>query len=104
MPRWLDTNERGVLLTEAVIPEIGKGWQDLDEEDVAAIDHKIIAGTRHPIARWGTTTRVLSNQALVDATWTPPQPGYYALEAEIQPSEDYTIGSGFARSTIAVGS
>ncbi len=100
--RRLATNER-VLLTEAVIPEIGKGWEDFDEEEVAAADHKIIAGTKHPIARWSTTTRVLFNRALVDATWTPQNAGYYSLEAEIQPSEDYVIGSAFAATTIAAG-
>ncbi len=99
--RRLDTNER-VLLTKAVIPEIGTGWPTFDEEEVAATDHKIIAGTKHPIARWSTTSRVFFNRALLDATWTPSQAGYYALEAEIQPSQDYQIGAGFAATTIAV--
>ena len=78
--------------------------RDIKEDKPALNDHKIINGTKYPVARWANTTRALLNRALVDVLWTPEKSGCYRLEAELQPSKDYAIGRGLARAAIAVSS
>ena len=43
------------------------------------------------------------NRALVDTTWKPRRPGYYRIEVELEPSNQYTILEGLAERTIIVG-
>ena len=84
-------DDQRTLVSEAFIPQIGNGWKDIPDENPASILWKVIDGTKHQIAHWGSTSRVMFNRALVDAWWTPTQPGYYTLQAEIQPAPQYSI-------------
>lgn len=102
--RSFDTDQR-VLLKSAVIKRIGTEPADIQEKTVESADSKVVDGTKHPIARWGQTTRVFYNRALIDTKWTPNQDGYYRIEVEIQPSHFYTIrkGEGLATKIVPVG-
>lgn len=100
--RHLESGKRS-LLADALIPQIGNGFEEIVEEEVASIDHKVIEGTKHPVRRTGKRTGVMFNRALVDTTWKPRRPGYYRIEVELEPSNQYTILEGLAERTIIVG-
>jgi len=103
--RHAGTNQRA-LLNETIIPRIGNGTLTIPEDEApASREHRMIDGTKHPIMVWGddNTTCIFLDRALVDASWTPQRSGYYAIEVEVQPSEDYTVLEGFAKKTIIVG-
>ena len=88
--RSVQTGQR-TLLKNVVIGKIGTDYPVFKEDNVVAVDHKIVDGTKYPTARWGKNTRVFFTRALVDATWTPPDSGYWQIEVEIQSSDGYTI-------------
>lgn len=95
------TSRRTLLATDR-IPEIGNGMEDITDDDLTLIDHKVIDGTRYSASRLGDTLRVLKGRALMNAIWTPRQAGYYSLEVELQPAESHTILAGFATRTVPV--
>jgi len=99
--RHLDTNER-TFLARAVIPEIGNGTTEIIEEKPASTSEKVLKGTKHPMMRFGKTSEVILERALVDASWTPDRSGDYRFEVELQPSDQYTILEGFAQRKISV--
>ena len=101
--RSVETDKRS-LLTEVTIGEIGTEYPVFQEETVVATDHKVVDGTKYPIARSGKDTRVFFTRALVDTTWTPKAAGYWKIEVQIEPSNKYAIrsGGGVAARTIPV--
>ena len=100
--RHIASNDRK-RIASVVVPAIGNGMVDLEEDTVISDDHKVIDGTKHPISRYVKRTRVLLNRALVDAVWTPDRAGYHRIEVELAPSDGYTIIEGLAEKTIPVG-
>ncbi len=100
--RHLESGKRSLLIN-TLVPQIGNGYEDIIEEKVTSIDHKVIKGTKHPIRRTDKRTGVMLNRALVDTTWKPSGSGYYQIEVELEPSNQYTILEGRAEKTIIVG-
>ena len=100
--RNLDTNKRK-LIKKYLIPRIGTDVQWIKEEKVESELHKIVDGTKYPMARYETTSIVLFTRALVEATWKPKRSGHYQIEVELQPSEGYTIDQGLAKRAVPVG-
>ena len=97
--RWLATGQR-TLIHDTAVPEIGNGVRRIQENDPASYELREINGTTYPAmyyrgrAEVGTTT-VYVDRALVTGAWTPKSAGYYRIEVEIVPSDDYTILDGF---------
>lgn len=100
--RHLESGKRSLLIN-TLVPQIGNGYKDIIEEKVTSIEHKVIKGTKHPIRRTDKRTGVMLNRALVDTTWKPSGSGYYQIEVELEPSNQYTILEGRAEKTIIVG-
>jgi hypothetical protein len=91
-------------IAESVVASIGNGTLDLVEEQAGAPVERLIDGVLHPMGRFGKTSRVVMEQAFVDATWTPQQEGRYRIEVEVQASDQYTILKGYDGRPIEVTS
>ncbi|MFH1422839.1 MAG: CARDB domain-containing protein [Planctomycetota bacterium] len=93
---------RRTFLSEKTLSEIGNGTIDIIEDNTDSSSEKEINGIIHPIGRFGKTTRIVLDRAVLYTKWTPEQEGNYAIEAEIYPSGNFTILTGFLQKELNV--
>ena len=105
--RHLGSGRRAVI-HDAVLPEIRNGIHKITENDPPSYELREINGVTYPAMHYKGrqpegTTWVYVDRALVSVPWTPSRKGYYAIEAEIAASPQYTILDGFGKLDVAVG-
>lgn len=95
------------LIRETILPEIRNGIRKIMENDPPSYELREINGVTYPAMYYKGraakgTTWVYVDRALVTVPWTPSKSGYYAIEAEIAPSHQYTILDGSRQMAVAV--